>query len=81
MTLNETARRKSLWEEAEVLAVLRELCEELAKVCEKRAEQRCHDHGTQDPETGEWILPRGLAELNEEDDDCAAAIRRFGDEP
>jgi len=46
-----------------------------AEICEQRATTRCHEHGSQDQGTGEWNLHSALAALNEEDDDCAAAIR------
>ena len=53
--------------------------EECARVCEKRAERRWEEHSYTEPDTnagyyvGEWKLLGNS--LDEEDNDCAAAIR------
>lgn len=53
--------------------------ERCARACEKRAENRMHEHGDYDPSTNAWEYPRHYGDLgnrlDEEDDDCAAAIR------
>jgi ribosomal protein L37AE/L43A len=50
-----------------------------ARACEKRAEQRFSDHGITEPDTGAqyyYVREPGLYDwLDEEDDDCAEAIR------
>lgn len=57
------------------VAAERERC---AKVCEKRAEDRFSNYGITEPDTNASYYPKGAewcAIADEEDDECAAAIR------
>ena len=53
--------------------------EKAARIVEKRAENRVHSTASYDPETGAWEYPEHAEDignsLDEEADDCAAAIR------
>lgn len=53
--------------------------ERAAEICKRRSDERFMDHGQTDYETNETYYPSGIAdEMNlrdEEDEDCAAAIR------
>ena len=61
--------------------VVAETVERCAKVCERRAEERFAEHGTRDPDTNACYYGGRMEDvyssLDEEDDDCAAAIRAF----
>lgn len=65
---------------AEAVMQERERC---AKACEKRAKRRFEDHGTRESETNATYYAgsnRAECEIrDEEDEDCAAAIRALGE--
>ncbi len=63
----------------------RETLERAAKVCERRAEDRFSEYGTREPDTGATYYGGRMAEeleaRDEEDEDCAQAIRALSPTP
>lgn len=66
---------------AERVAIAKAALEVAAKVCERRAEDRFSDHGTREGDTGAAYYQGTHGDeygiRDEEDDDCAAYIRRI----
>ena len=62
-----------------------EALEHAARLIEKRAEDRVHSTASYDSETNAWEYPKHAEDvgnsLDEEADDCAAAIRALKDKP
>ena len=54
--------------------------EQAAKICEKRADERTWEKCAQDPETGAPEFSNEVTLLNEEDQNCADAIRAAASE-